>query len=273
MDRRHQSIDWQAALTQAGDCPRHVILDDGPPNGQDEAFLAFLRNEIGTFLSDHLALADQCVDHPCTEIRAIAAGYVNIFKLSALLEDPDPIVRMVASRRLPHAWMCRSRSNAPRDAGSPTDRFQIRRLLAMLMNEDVEIRRAVVSSLPQEMLPLAAHDGDAAIRREVACRIAPDYLANMIDDFDPSVRLEIVGRLPATQLPLMARDGDARVRFAVAERIDESELTPFLDDPESAIRELAGDRLAAISLRRVRRLMGEVAQPTTSLPSLPLELV
>jgi len=273
MDQRHESIDWQAALTQVGDCPRHVILDDGPPNSQDEAFLAFLRNEIGTFLSDHLALANQCVDHPCTEIRAIAAGYVNIFKLSALLEDPDPIVRMVASRRLPDAWMCRSGGNIPRDVGSSADRFQIRRLLAMLMNEDIEIRRAVVSSLPQEILPLAAHDGDAAIRREVARRIAPDYLANMIDDFDPTVRLEVVGRLPTTQLPLMARDGDARVRLAVAARIAESELAPFLDDPESAIRELAGSRLVAISLRHVRRLMGEVTQPATSPSSLPVEVV
>ncbi|MBC7103313.1 MAG: hypothetical protein H5U13_08855 [Parvibaculum sp.] len=273
MDQRHESIDWQAALTQAGDCPRHVILDDGPSNGQDEAFLAFLRNEIGTFLGDHLALADQCVDHPCAEIRAIAADYVNIFKLSALLEDPDPIVRMVASRRLPDAWMCRSRGNVPLDTASSADRVQIRRLLAMLMNEDIEIRRAVVSCLPQEILPLAAHDGDAVIRHEVVRRIAPDYLANMIDDFDPSVRLEVVGRLPATQLPLMARDGDSRVRFAVAERISESELAPFLDDPESAIRELAGSRLAASSLRHVRRLMGEIAQPATLPSSLPLELV
>ena len=57
------------------------------------------------------------------------------------------------------------------------------------------------------------------VRLQVARRIDPSRLHEMMGDEDWSVRLEVARRIHPSRLPEMMLDPDWRVRFALADKI------------------------------------------------------
>jgi hypothetical protein len=61
-----------------------------------------------------------------------------------------------------------------------------------------------------DVLPVALHDPDPQVRREVARRIKSDVLPAMAIDSDPLVRRAVAERLDPMQLMAMSADEDLR---------------------------------------------------------------
>jgi hypothetical protein len=55
---------------------------------------------IARFFTWNPRLADQWLAHAYFEVRALAARHANLFRLSALLQDPEAEVRVAALHRL-----------------------------------------------------------------------------------------------------------------------------------------------------------------------------
>jgi hypothetical protein len=199
---------------------------------------------IDRFFRWHPDLGGDQLSHPYFEVRAIAARHASVFRLTALMDDPDETVRLQVALRLPLAQLLKMARDPHREV-----RIRVAQRLApidlalMRDDEDYGVRELVALRLPLPLLASMAADPDRAVRKRVARRLEMPALLRMADDPEPEVRCMVAERLPAGLLQRMRHDSDWRVRFEVAQRADMATLHSMQHDPEADIRQTVQERL------------------------------
>ena len=221
-------------MAAQGDCqPGHSCMQD-----------AYARR-IDRFFRRHADLAAAHLQHPYFEVRAIAARHVDLFRLPALMNDPDETVRLQLALRVPQRLLSQMRADPHREV-----RIRVAQRLAdielptMLRDPDDEVRKVIARRLPEHLLPLLARDPDRQVRCEVARRIGMPTLWAMSDDSQPEVRRLVAERLPPALLEPLVNDPDWLVRWTVAGRAGGALLARLLADDEADVRAQAAQRLA-----------------------------
>lgn len=249
MDDPVEALDWQGETVRCRDCRHRPLRKQGLCIKGRSCIRDRRARRIDDFLKKNIVLANEYLDHPYFEVRAIAARYANIFKLPALFDDPEVDVRVAAVLRLHDAKIARLVNDPePKVRMAVATRLKLGpELIAMLSDREYTVRHAVVRRLPPDLLALAMYDADVDIRRTVARRIAPCELIKMAVDPEPHVRREVAERLAPEKLTLFARDRDIRVRYVAAERATLQGVVDFARDADALVRELVQTRLAESS--------------------------
>ncbi|PZQ66392.1 MAG: hypothetical protein DI563_23630, partial [Variovorax paradoxus] len=95
---------WQGGPVDCSACDcrflRALPADQGCEPGHACVQDAYARR-IDRFFRWHPDLADSQLPHPYFEVRAIAARHASVFRLPALIDDPDETVRLQVALRLP----------------------------------------------------------------------------------------------------------------------------------------------------------------------------
>jgi hypothetical protein len=225
-----KALDWQGREVCCNGCVhRELTLEDRCLQKrvciQDRSPL-----RIEEFFKTNPELANEFLSHPYFEVRAAAAKFADVFRLTALLNDEDESVRWNAAMRLPHSFLLRLRDDTHR-----------------------EVRIRIASHLVgDELLPMMS-DPDYFVRQVVARRIAVAQLKHMIEDPDPEVRREVAQRIPAEWLPKLVNDPDASVCLAVAERLDPAQLLPLRFHSHFRVRYEAAGRVPVSALDAMRK--------------------
>ena len=212
---------------------------------------------IDRFFRWHPSLGDAELGHPYFEVRAIAARCASVFRLTALMDDPDETVRLQIALRLPMTQLLKMVNDPHREVRirvaqrlSPID-------LALMRNDtDYGVRELVAQRLPLPLLPTMATDKDRAVRMRVAKRLEMPALLRMADDAEPEVRCLVAERLPTGLLMRLGKDADWRVRFEVAQRADAATLKTMQHDAEADIRQVVQERLD--TLESTDNALGEI---------------
>lgn len=199
---------------------------------------------IDRFFRWHPALGDAQIAHPYFEVRAIAARYASVFRLTALMDDPDETVRLQVALRLPLTQLARLAADPHREVRIRVAQRLAPADLAALRNDpDYGVRELVAMRLPLAILPTMANDPDRAVRMRVAQRLGMPALLRMADDTAPEVRRIVAERLPVPLLARLVRDADWRVRWEVAQRADAATLDALCDDEDAEVRQTVRERL------------------------------
>jgi hypothetical protein len=225
-----------AALRQAGGCePGRSCMQD-----------AYARR-IDRFFRSHPSLADEHLRHPYFEVRAIAARHADLFRLPAMLDDPDETVRLQLALRVPQRLLARLRSDPHREVRiRVAQRLPDAELPTMMRDADYDVRRIVARRLPEALLPLMLHDVDTQVRTEVARRVPMPALWRMVEDAAAEVRRVVAERLPAPLLQALAADDDFLVRWTVAGRALGMVLERLRTDEDAEVRAQAEARWAML---------------------------
>lgn len=242
---------WSGAALDCPTCAQRDLLQRPPGQGCQPGHAclhdAYARR-ISRFLSWHPELADAQLQHPYFEVRAIAVRHASVFRLAALLRDPDETVRMQVVQRLPVAQLL---NLLPMLAQDPHREVRLRvaqridpaRLGPLQRDPDYGVRECVAARLPLPLLSALAHDPDRAVRLRVAQRLEMPALLGLADDPEGEVRRAVAQRLPAALLPRLLGDPDWRVRWEVAQRAAPVALGPLLSDDDPEVRAAASQRL------------------------------
>lgn len=220
---------------QQGCEPGHACLED------------VYARRIDRFFRWHPELGDVHLAHPYFEVRAIAARHASVFRLVAMIDDPDETVRLQIALRLPLAQLTRLTSDPHREVRIRVAQRLAPTLLATMRNDpDYGVRELVAMRLPVAILSVMARDPDRAVRMRVAQRLEMPALLRMAEDSEPEVRRIVAQRLPAPLLTRLLRDPDWRVRWEVAQRGDASVLATLRDDEDSEVRQAVAERRARL---------------------------
>jgi len=200
---------------------------------------------IDRFFRWHPALGNDQIEHAYFEVRAIAARYASVFRLTALMDDPDETVRLQVALRLPLTQLAKLVTDPHREVRIRVAQRLAPPDLAALRNDpDYGVRELVALRLPLAILPTMAADSDRAVRMRVAQRLAMPALLRMADDTEPEVRRIVAQRLPAPLLSRLLSDADWRVRWEVAQRADAATLDALRDDEDAEVRQTVRERQA-----------------------------
>ncbi|HET7542570.1 MAG TPA: 4Fe4S-binding leucine-rich repeat protein [Polyangiaceae bacterium] len=182
--------------------------------------------------------------HPYFEVRAIAARFANVFRVAALVSDPDETVRTSVALRVPHTILRRMIDDPEREVRiRVAQRLPPPALVAMVRDEDYYVRVWVARRLPLPLLMRMAEDPEREVRLEVARRLDPARLALLASDPEAAVRRVVAERGPSTILGVLARDSDWAVRWEVAQRASVHLAQLLARDPEEEVSSAARARL------------------------------
>lgn len=215
LEEKIETLDWLGQPVRCRSCPHEVMHRDGRCRKGSACVRDRRAKRVERFFGEHPSLADDYLDHPYFEVRAIATKHANLFRIPAQLADAEPEVRAMAVLRLPGervkalAWDTDRRVRI-----AVASRLEGRALLAMLTDEDYYVRMIVARRLAPTQLACAINDPESEVRRWVARRIVEDRLIDMRFDPDPLVRLEVAERLMPARLAVLAED----LIFACASR-------------------------------------------------------
>lgn len=200
---------------------------------------------IDRFFRWHPELSDDQLEHGYFEVRAIAARRASVFRLMALINDPDETVRMQVALRLPQTLLGKLVHDPHREVRiRVAQRLAAPELAALRNDPDYGVRELVAQRIPLAILPTMVLDPDRAVRKRVAQRLDMPALLRMAADPDADVRCVVAERLPVPLLSSLSFDADWRVRWAVSQRADSSTLASMRDDAEPDIRQAVRERLA-----------------------------
>ena len=104
-----------ASPSPANLCPHRNLLASKLCRPQHACIQDRYARRIDRFLHWNPSLANDYVSHPHFEVRAIAAKSADLFRLTALLDDPEETVRWNAAIRLPYRYLLRMRSDPHRE--------------------------------------------------------------------------------------------------------------------------------------------------------------
>ncbi|MBH2010923.1 MAG: hypothetical protein I8H71_14575, partial [Xanthomonadaceae bacterium] len=177
---------WQGGPLQCGDCC-HAALRTQPGEQGCEPGHACMQDvyarRIDRFFNWHPDLGDAQLEHPYFEVRAIAARHASVFRLLAMVDDPDETVRLQIALRLPLAQLIRLANDPHREVRiRVAQRLSPTALASMRNDEDYGVRELVALRMPLALLPLMASDRDRAVRMRVAQRLEMPALLRMADD-------------------------------------------------------------------------------------------
>lgn len=255
-----------------------VLGEEGGKKGCEPGYAcmqdAYARR-IDRFFRWHPELADAQLDHPYFEVRAIAARYASVFRLTALVDDPDETVRLQVALRLPLAQLKRLAADAHREVRIRVAlRLPPAELAALRNDPDYGVRERVAQRLPVALLPGMAHDPERSVRMRVAQRLEMPALLRMAEDSAPEVRRIVAERLPDALLPRLAGDADWRVRWEVALRAPLAALAALAalrDDTDPEVRQMVRTRLQAQPRQRRAPALASHLVPHSASHSAPKE--
>jgi LRV protein FeS4 cluster/Leucine rich repeat variant len=238
---------WQGGPVDCAGCTyaalRHLEERQGCEPGY-ACMQDIYARRIDRFFRWHPALCDAQLAHPYFEVRAIAARFASVFRLSALMDDPDETVRLQVALRVPQALLSKLVCDPHREVRIRVAlRLPTPLLVSMRDDPDYGVRELVAQRLPQALLAAMAHDRDRAVRLRVAQRLDMPALLRMAGDSEAQVRCLVAERLPIGLLSTLAQDADWRVRYAVAQRANAQTLETLQDDTEPDVRQLVAERL------------------------------
>ena len=242
------ALHWQGGPIRCGDCDyanlRALDGEQGCEPGHACMQDVYARR-IDRFFRWHPALSDEQVNHSYFEVRAIAARRASLFRLPALMDDPDETVRLQVALRLPQAPLVRMAHDPHREVRiRVVQRLAPAELGALRNDPDYGVRELVAQRLALALLPTMANDPDRAVRLRVAQRLEMPALLRMADDTEPEVRRVVAERLPVALLSRLSRDMDWRVRWEVAQRADAATLESMRDDEEPEVQQTVRAQLA-----------------------------
>ncbi|TDV15755.1 4Fe4S-binding leucine-rich repeat protein [Paraburkholderia caballeronis] len=240
---------WQGGPVDCASCEHHALRARPDETGCEPGHAcmqdAYARR-IDRFFRWHPELGNAHLDHRYFEVRAIAARHADVFRLPALIDDPDETVRLQIALRLPHAHLARMAGDPHREVRMRVaQRLDAAALAHLRTDPDYGVREWVARRLPSALLPLMASDADRAVRMRVAERIDMPALLRMADDPEAEVRRIVATRLPAALVMRFFDDPDWRVRWEAARRAQPHALTPLLADPDDEVRAMARERSEA----------------------------
>jgi hypothetical protein len=245
--------DWQGGPIDCAACPHAALRALEGRSGCTPGHACMqdvYARRIDRFFRWHPEQGDAQLAHPYFEVRAIAARYASVFRLTALMDDPDETVRLQVALRLPLTLLLKMVRDPHREVRiRVAQRLSPMDLALMRNDEDYGVRELVAQRLPLPLLPTLAADADRAVRMRVAKRLEMPALLALADDTEPEVRRIAAERLPPALLQRLAHDVDWRVRFAVAQRADAATLHGMQHDPEPDIRLAVEDRLKRLARR------------------------
>jgi hypothetical protein len=241
---------WQGGEIDCAACPYTALLQRPARLGCVPGHACMqdvYARRVDRFFRWHPELSDEQLAHPYFEVRAIAARYGSVFRLTALMNDPDETVRLQVALRLPMAQLLKMVTDPHREVRIRVA-FRLAPMDLALMRHDADygVRELVAQRLPLPLLPTMATDPDRAVRMRVAKRLEMPALLRMADDVEPEVRCIVAERLPTGLLMRLGKDSDWRVRFEVAQRADRSTLHSMRSDAEADIRQTVQERLQGL---------------------------
>jgi hypothetical protein len=245
---------WQGGPVDCADCSYQDMRGLEGRAGCEPGYACMqdvYARRIDRFFRWHPTLGGEQLSHPYFEVRAIAARHASVFRLTALMDDPDETVRLQVALRLPMTQLLKMVGDPHREVRiRVAQRLSPMDLALMRQDADYGVRELVAQRLPLALLPTMATDVDRAVRMRVAKRLEMPALLRMADDAEPEVRCIVAERLPTGLLMRLGKDSDWRVRFEVAQRADAATLHSMQHDDEADIRQTVQERL------------GRLAQPT-----------
>jgi HEAT repeat protein len=240
-----KALDWQGAEVRCDGCvhrnlmredrckPKHVCVHDRTPARVEE------------FFKRNPELANDFLEHPYFEVRAAAAGFADVFRLTAMLNDEDESVRWSAALRLPHRFMLRLRNDSNREVRARVaSHLEGEELIPMMSDPDYYVRQLVAQRIGDLQLKNMMDDPDPEVRRTVAQRISAEWLQELVNDPDASVCLAVAERLTPTQLLPLRFHEDIRIRYEAAGRVPVKALEAMRSDADPLVRELVKARIA-----------------------------
>lgn len=246
IDPGDERIDWRGDPVRCDACAQRLLLfvrkcEPGHACVEDR-----YARRIDRFFDWNPDLANDHVRHLHFEVRAIAAKHADVFRLPALLDDPEEAVRWNAVRRLPMRYKKMLRNDPHREvrirvAGHLDDAD----LVPMMHDSDYYVRLVVARRISPALLGAMIRDEEREVRRVVASRILLNMLGAMTHDPDPTVRLCIADRMSGETIVSMRDDPDWRVRYKVADLTTDVDALHFLArDEDPLVREMASGRLS-----------------------------
>jgi hypothetical protein len=242
-----KALDWQGREVCCDGCVhRELRREDGCQQKhvcvQDRSSA-----RIEEFFKQNPVLANEYLAHPYFEVRAAAAKFADVFRLTALLNDEDESVRWNAALRLPHRFLLRLRDDPKREVRIRiAAHLEGEELTPMMSDPDYFVRQLVAQRIGVPQLKNMLDDPDPEVRCIVARRISPEWLPELMNDPDASVCLAVAERLTSAQLLPLRFHPEMRVRYAVAERIPVHALEAMRGDADSLVRELVEERISAV---------------------------
>lgn len=239
-----EAIDWLGQPLDCTVCRNADLLAAGRCKATHACAFDRYAKRIARFFSWNPATADEYVNHPYFEVRAIIARHVNVFNLQRLSRDPDETVRLSAVTRLSQAQLRKLVVDPDREVRiRVAQRLEVSGLAELMFDPDYLVRSIVAGRLPAGLLRKLISDTDAEVRRQVAKRVDEEGLLAMCADEEADVRLIVAQRLRSALLHLVADDTDWRVRFEVARRTGDADLLAMLTaDEDPMVREAATQR-------------------------------
>jgi len=243
-------IDWHGApITDqtCANCEHAVLRSRSACEPGRSCMRDVYARRIDRFFRSHPQLANAHLADAYFELRAIAARYADVFRLAALMDDPDETVRLQVALRVPQRLLLRLRDDPHREVRiRVAQRIDAAELASLARDADYQVRAIVARRAPEGLLTLLMHDADLQVRQEVARRIPMPALWRMASDTAPEVRRIVAERLPVSLLDTLVADADWTVRWEAAGRAHGAALERLLNDAEPEVRERARERLDAM---------------------------
>src|ERR1017187_4109241 len=239
-----EAFDWQGQKLCCDGCVHRELIREDRCRKTHVCVQDRSPSRIEQFFKSNPELANEFLAHPYFEVRAAAAKFADVFRLTALLDDADESVRWNAALRLPHRFLLRLRDDPHREVRIRiASHLEGEELMPMMSDPDYFVRQIVAQRIGVPQLKHMIDDPDPEVRRVVAQRISPEWLLQLVDDPDASVCLAVAGRLTPTQLLPLRFHPDIRVRYEAAGRVPVSALDVMRKDADPLVRERVEERL------------------------------
>lgn len=241
------SVDWLGRSLECGSCVNQGLLTEGKCQLAFSCVFDRYAKRIDRFFRWNPGLANDYLEHPYFEVRAVASRSADVFRLVGLMHDPDETVRLHVALRLPQRLLAELRNDPDREVRiRVAQRLDASMLVEMAGDPDYFVRKLVAQRLPLPLLPRMATDPDQEVRLAVASRLQVPALLALRNDPEVAVRRVVVDRLPIGLLADMADDPAWEVRWEVAQRADPSLARRLLHDDEAEVCEAARLRLTTL---------------------------
>ena len=244
--KQDEALDWQGRKLCCEGCVHRELIQEDRCRQKLVCVQDRTPSRIEQFFKSNPGLANDFVSHPYFEVRAAAAKFADVFRLTAMLNDEEESVRWNAALRLPHRFLLRLRDDAHREVRvRVASHLEGEELAPMMSDPDYFVRQIVAQRIGVPQLKHMIDDPDPEVRRVVAQRIAPEWLLELVNDPDGSVCLAVAERLTPAQLLSLRFHRDIRVRYEAAGRVPLDGLNAMVEDADPLVRERVHSRLAA----------------------------
>ena len=241
--KSEKALDWQGREVCCGGGDHRELIRDDRCRQKHVCVHDRSPQRIEQFFKNNPGLANKFLSHPYFEVRAAAAKYADVFRLTALLNDEDETVRWNAALRLPRRFLLRLRNDPHREVRiRVASHLEDEDLMPMMSDPDYFVRQIVAQRIGAPQLKHMIDDPDPEVRRVVAQRISAEWLAELVDDPDASVCIAVAERLTPTHLLSLRFHSDIRVRYEAAGRVPVSALEAMRKDADPLVRELVEER-------------------------------